>query len=76
MRPDDDPALSEERVRTGAQFLDPALDEPPFLLEERTEPPEILTGPRIGLTRATERTWRYGLAGSRFLSRSLGRASP
>jgi DNA-3-methyladenine glycosylase len=52
------------------------LDEPPFRLEQRSEPPEILTGPRIGITRATERTWRYGLAGSRFLSRSLGRARP
>jgi DNA-3-methyladenine glycosylase len=47
------------------------LDEPPFRLQERAEAPEILTGPRIGLTRATERTWRYGLAGSRFLSRPL-----
>jgi DNA-3-methyladenine glycosylase len=52
------------------------LDEPPFRLEDRTEPPEIVTGPRIGITRATERTWRYGLAGSRFLSRALGRARP
>jgi DNA-3-methyladenine glycosylase len=46
-----------------------SLEEPPFRLENRTEPPEIVTGPRIGITRATERTWRYGLAGSRFLSR-------
>ena len=53
-----------------------ALDQPPFHLEARSEPPEIVTGPRIGITRATERTWRYGLAGSRFLSRSLGRARP
>jgi DNA-3-methyladenine glycosylase len=52
------------------------LDEPPFHLGDRPEPPEIVTGPRIGITRATERTWRYGLAGSRFLSRSLGRARP
>jgi DNA-3-methyladenine glycosylase len=48
-----------------------ALDRPPFSLEERPDVPEIVTGPRIGITRATERSWRYGLAGSRFLSRPL-----
>jgi DNA-3-methyladenine glycosylase len=47
------------------------LDAPPFRLEERTEIPEIATGPRVGITRATELSWRYGLAGSPFLSRAL-----
>jgi DNA-3-methyladenine glycosylase len=48
-----------------------ALDVPPFRLEARTEVPEILTGPRIGITRATELSWRYVEAGSPFLSRGL-----
>jgi DNA-3-methyladenine glycosylase len=48
-----------------------ALDEPPFALLDRAEPPEIVTGPRIGITRATELSWRYGLKGSPFLSRAL-----
>jgi DNA-3-methyladenine glycosylase len=48
-----------------------ALDEPPFELLERAEKPQIVRGARIGITRATERPWRYGLAGSRFLSRVL-----
>jgi DNA-3-methyladenine glycosylase len=52
------------------------LDEPPFRLEERPEPPQIVTGPRVGITRATELSWRYGLAGSRFLSRPVRPASP
>jgi DNA-3-methyladenine glycosylase len=47
------------------------LDEAPFELRARSERPAIATGPRIGLTRATERAWRYGLAGSTFLSRPL-----
>ncbi|HEY2543074.1 MAG TPA: DNA-3-methyladenine glycosylase [Gaiellaceae bacterium] len=46
-----------------------ALDEAPFALLERKGEPEIVTGPRIGITRAVEQTWRYGLAGSPFLSR-------
>jgi DNA-3-methyladenine glycosylase len=49
------------------------LDEPPFELVARKTAPDIATGPRIGITRATELTWRYGLAGSRFLSRPVRR---
>jgi DNA-3-methyladenine glycosylase len=48
-----------------------SLAAPPFRLEERTDVPEIVTGPRVGITRATELSWRYGLAGSPFLSRAL-----
>jgi DNA-3-methyladenine glycosylase len=47
------------------------LDAPPFVLEERTNEPDVLAGPRIGITRAADRPWRYALAGSKFLSRSL-----
>jgi DNA-3-methyladenine glycosylase len=47
------------------------LDEPPFELFARTAAPQIITGPRIGITRATERAWRYALEGSPFLSRPL-----
>jgi DNA-3-methyladenine glycosylase len=50
------------------------LDAPPFRLEPRGEAPEIVTGPRIGITQATELSWRYALAGSPFMSRALRRA--
>jgi DNA-3-methyladenine glycosylase len=47
------------------------LDEPPFELLARDGRPEIATGPRIGITQAAELAWRYGLAGSPYLSRSI-----
>jgi DNA-3-methyladenine glycosylase len=46
-----------------------ALDAPPFELLERDEVPGIVTGPRIGISQATELSWRYMDAGSPYLSR-------
>jgi DNA-3-methyladenine glycosylase len=45
------------------------LDRVPFELRARTFEPEIVTGPRIGISKAVKLPWRYGLKGSPFLSR-------
>jgi DNA-3-methyladenine glycosylase len=47
------------------------LDRPPFELNARDGEPEIVTGPRVGITQAADLPWRYGLAGSPFLSRNF-----
>lgn len=46
-----------------------ALTAPPFAIYERTDEPEIVTGVRIGITKAAELPWRYGLKGSPHLSK-------
>jgi DNA-3-methyladenine glycosylase len=46
-----------------------ALDAPPITLYARKKKPEIDVGLRIGITKAVELPWRYGLKGSRFLSK-------
>jgi DNA-3-methyladenine glycosylase len=57
-------ALGIRRVHDGLP-----LDEPPFELLARETERELAVGTRIGITRAVDEPWRFGLAGSPFLSR-------
>jgi DNA-3-methyladenine glycosylase len=57
-------ALAITRAQNGL-----ALDKPPFELRAKVGELEVVTGPRIGITKAADVPWRYGLKGSKFLSR-------
>ena len=53
---------------TGAHY-GLALDRPPFTLIARPHEVELAVGARIGISKAVDHPWRYGLKGSRFLSK-------
>ena len=50
------------------------LGKPPFSLDPPRTAVEVVTSPRVGITRATDVPWRYSLAGSSFVSRPRPRA--
>ncbi len=56
---------------TGAQDGLPLLA-PPFHLAIAPPGASLLSGPRIGISRAADVPWRFGLANSAFLSRRFG----
>ena len=45
------------------------LDQPPYALHARVGKADVVSGVRIGLTKAVDLPWRYGLKGSRFVSK-------
>src|SRR5438105_12833452 len=45
------------------------LDQPPFALHARTGKTDTISAVPIGITKAVELPWRYGLKGSKFLSK-------
>lgn len=51
-----------------------ALDGPLFAVHAREKKPAIVKGVRIGITRAMELPWRYGMKGSAFVSKKFAEA--
>ena len=62
-----------EALRISRRHNGFALDEAPFELFARSDAVEVVAGPRIGITKAVNKPWRYGLKGSRFLSKPFKR---
>jgi DNA-3-methyladenine glycosylase len=61
-------ALGVDRALDGRR-----LDQPPFSLHLADRPLPALVGPRIGITKAADLPWRFGAAGSPYLSRGFPR---
>jgi DNA-3-methyladenine glycosylase len=73
-KPDHDlcsgPGKLTEALGVGLEHNDRPLGRDPFLLlAPRDEPTEVIVGPRIGITKAVDRPWRFSAAGSPFVSR-------
>jgi DNA-3-methyladenine glycosylase len=72
------PGKLTEALAVGLDLNGHPLDEEPFRVQPRAgawSSPEIVAGPRIGITKATELPWRHCAAGSRFVSKPWPRAS-
>lgn len=72
------PGKLTEALGVGLELNGRPLDEDPFRIEPRGaewSAPEIVAGPRIGITKATELPWRHCVAGNRFVSRPWPRTA-
>lgn len=72
------PGKLTEALGIGLEINGASLSAAPFELRTRApewERVEVATGPRIGISRATELPWRFCAAGSPYLSRALPAAA-
>lgn len=65
------PGRLAEALGVTAAYNGLALDRTPFAVHGRRtdQTVDLAVGPRIGITKAAELPWRYGLKGSRFVSK-------
>jgi DNA-3-methyladenine glycosylase len=63
-------ALGISGAQNGASLV-----EGPLRLHPAPEPVEVVSGPRVGISRGVEQPWRFGAAGSRWLSRPFPRGA-
>jgi DNA-3-methyladenine glycosylase len=66
------PGKLTEALAIGLDLNGVSLAEGPIEVRAREpgwEEPQIVTGPRIGISKATEHPWRFSIAGSRFVSK-------
>lgn len=64
-------ALGITRALDGLLFSDPIFGFRPAAVA-----PAVVVGPRIGITKAADLPWRFGIAGSAYLSRGFKVVSP
>ncbi len=66
------PGKLTEALAVGLSLNGADLGQPPFEISPRSAEwaeVEVVTGPRIGITKAAELPWRYSVKGSRYVSR-------
>jgi DNA-3-methyladenine glycosylase len=72
------PGKLTEALGIGLDMNDKPLMKPPFELRSREREwhdVDVVTGPRIGITRAADHPWRFCAGGNAFLSRPLRAAA-
>ena len=73
------PGRLAQALGIDAGFNHLSLHAPPFALLEpaaaRRAPLQVVAGPRIGISKAVDVPWRFGLQGSRYLSRGFDTAA-
>lgn len=69
------PGKLTEALSLGLEWNGARLDSRPFEVRAPAEDwldPEVVAGPRVGISKATERPWRFCAAASPYLSRPAG----